>query len=81
MGNLTAGRDGKMYMAWRDPADRIRVIGLVHRLACSEGLSRRQVQRRLFDFHVRRSVGTISQYLSRYECDQCAKRPEVTGWR
>jgi hypothetical protein len=69
------------------------LIGLVHRLVCTEGLSHRQAQKRLVDFHVRRSTGAIAQYLSRYECDRCATtpaapaasapaaRPEVLSWQ
>ena len=86
--NVTQGHDGKLYPATRKRDDLTRIIGLEHRLACREGLSRRQVQTRLFYRHgVRRSVGAISQDLARFECDDCAAspapppaRPEVYEW-
>lgn len=74
--NITTGRDGKLYMSWRDPADRMRVIELAHQLRCREGLSVRQIQRRLFDHHIRRSVGMIHQYLANFECPACSDMPE-----
>jgi hypothetical protein len=74
--NLTVGADGKEYMSWRDPAERLRVIERVHQLSCREGLSIRQVQGQLFTEHVKRSVGTIHQYLARYECPACSDMPE-----
>jgi hypothetical protein len=74
--NLVVGQDGKTYMSWRDPADRMRVIELAHQLHCREGLSVRLVQRRVFDHHIRRSVGMIHQYLTRYECPACSDMPE-----
>lgn len=88
--NTRRGRDGKTYPATRKPDDLARLVGIEHALACREGLSRRQVQRRmLFRHGIRRSLGAISQDLSRYECDKCAarpapvpaERPAVISWR
>ena len=76
MNSLTFGADGKVYLARRVPAELARTRAIVHRLACGEGLSRREIQRRLFDLHVKRSVGSISQDLSRFECDRCAVAPK-----
>jgi hypothetical protein len=84
--NTRPGRDGKWYPATRRPADLARIIGLEHALHCKEGLSRRKLQKRLAMRHgIRRSLGAISQDLSRYECDKCAVKPDVRpqafAWR
>jgi hypothetical protein len=89
--NTRRGRDGKVYPVTRDPAELARLVGVEHALACKEGLSRRQVQRRLLYRHgIRRSVGAISQDLRKFECPQCSAesepasvpaRPEVFAWR
>lgn len=75
MNIFTLGSDGKLYLARRSPAQLARTRALVHQLACQEGLSRREVRKRLVDFGIWRSVGSISQDLSRYECDRCATTP------
>jgi len=84
--NTRPGRDGKWYPATRRPADLARIRALVHALACSEGLSRRKTQTRLAMRHgIKRSLGSISQDLSRFECDKCQVRPapapRVFAWR
>ena len=73
--NITTGRDGKLYLSRRSPDELARVRALVHQLACVQGLSRRQVRQRLFDHHVMRSVGSISQDLRDFECPACATTP------
>ena len=87
--NITTGRDGKLYMAWRSPAQLARIRALEHQLHCVQGLSVREVRKALFDRHVMRSVGSISQDLARFECDRCATtpaepasqaRPEAHAW-
>jgi hypothetical protein len=80
------GRDGKTYPATRKPAELARIIGLEHALHCKEGLSRHKLQKRLlFRYGIRRSLGAISQDLSRYECPECAVRPaeppRAFAWR
>lgn len=80
------GKDGKLYPVTRDRAELARIIGLVHTLHCQEGLSRHKLQKRLLFRHgIRRSIGAISQDLSRFECDQCAPapvvRPKAFAWR
>jgi len=84
--NSKPGKDGKWYPATRKPADLDRIRGLVHSLHCKEGLSRRKTQKRLLFRHgIRRSIGAISQDLSRYECPECAVRPaeppRAFAWR
>ena len=84
--NTRRGRDGKLYPTARDRAELARIIGLEHTLHCRKGLSRHVIQRRLLALHgIRRSIGAISQDLSRYECDRCAvrpaERPAVVVWR
>jgi hypothetical protein len=88
--NITISRNGKLYPARRDPADLARTRAIVHQLAHAEGLSIRQIRRRLVDHHVLRSIGSISADLAKFECDACAAspapsasqaRPEVTAWR
>lgn len=74
-------------------AEHQRLVDLVHHLACGKGMSIQQVRKHLVDYGIWRSVGAISQYLSRFECDRCASsvpvsaaapatstRPEVFSW-
>lgn len=75
--NTTRARNGKIYPATRDRDELARIIGLEHTFACQLGLSHRKVQRRLLYAHgIRRSLGSISQDLSRFECDACEVKPE-----
>jgi hypothetical protein len=84
--NTRPGKDGKWYPVTRKPADLARIRGLVHSLHCQQGLSRHKIQKRLLMCHgIRRSIGAISQDLSRFECDKCAPAPVVRSqafaWR
>jgi hypothetical protein len=83
--NTRRGADGKTYPVTRDRAELARTRGLVHALHCQEGLSRHAIQKRLLIRHgIRRSLGAVSQDLSRYECPECAPapvvRPAVLSW-
>jgi hypothetical protein len=91
---LTLSKNGRLYPSSRSSQELARIRVLVHELRCGEGLSLRQVRKRLMDHHVWRSLGSISADLSRFECDLCATSPaapepapgpavapEVTAWR
>jgi hypothetical protein len=90
--NITISRNGRMYPARRDPAELARTRAIIHQLA-HQGLSIREVRKRLVDHHVLRSVGSICADLRDFECDACATtpaapepsagqvRPEVLSWQ
>ena len=66
------GLDGKNYPSRPlSRGDRLRLIGRVHTLA-HEGLSVRQIVVRLGEEGVRRSVGSVSEYLTTYRCSDCS---------
>jgi len=67
------GADGKTYPARAlTPEDRLRLIGRVHYLSHAENLSVRKIVARLDAEGVTRSVGSVSEYLTRYQCSRCS---------
>jgi hypothetical protein len=88
---LTLSKNDKLYPSTRDPDELARTRALVHQLA-HQGLSIREVRKRLVDHHVWRSVGSISADLAKFECPSCATtpaepvaedsaRPEAYSWQ
>jgi len=69
----TVGLDGKTYPRFRLTAEEADfVVGRCHYLAHDEGLSVRQIAKRLYDDHgLRRAVGTIAGYLAQ-PCEKCS---------
>lgn len=82
------GLDGKTYPSYRwRGEDLAHVIGRCHYLAHDEGLSVRQIVARLAAEGITRSVGSVSEYLSRNHCVGCSGDESVppeqphTSWR
>jgi hypothetical protein len=75
---VTRGKDGKLYRPSQlsEPELR-RVRGLAHALVHRDGLSVRAAQRVMLEsYGVRRSIGAISQDLTRWSCgDKCPTPP------
>jgi hypothetical protein len=78
---VTRGADSKLYPARPlTEAERDRARVLVHTFVCRDGLSVRQVQKRLLDdYGLRRSVGTIARDLKLFTCQRCATRRAVAA--
>lgn len=72
------GLDGKSYPSNPLPSDDLDFVrGRVHYLHHDEGLSVRQIVARLEDDNnVKRSVGSVSAYLTRWLCAECSGVPE-----
>jgi hypothetical protein len=87
---VVVGRDGKKYPVGhrRSAEDNERAAGYVHALR-HRGLSFRQITRRLPDFGLRVSYGSVWHLWADTECAQCLPpiappprpRAEVIRWR
>jgi hypothetical protein len=72
---LTLSKNDRLYPSTRDPDELAKIRALVHQLAHAEGLSIRGIRARLVDYHVWRSIGSISADLTKFECPSCATTP------
>ena len=67
------GCDGKWYPYHPlTGEDRSYLIGHAHFLKHAEGLSVRQIVAALAIEGIRRSVGSVSSYLTAYQCEDCS---------
>ena len=65
--------DGRRYPPGirRPEAEVDRLVDLVHRLRCRDGLSYRQITARLPGYGYRVSRGSVQNYHRRFWCDLC----------
>jgi hypothetical protein len=77
----TRGADSKLYPAAPlSEAERDRARVVIHTFVCRDGLSVRQVQKRLLDdYGIRRAVGTIARDLKAFSCQRCPARRSVAA--
>ncbi|MCC6619209.1 MAG: hypothetical protein IT341_09270 [Chloroflexi bacterium] len=71
---LVTGLDGKHYpMRANEGFTLVELIGRCHTLAHDDALTIRQIVARLAEVGVHRSIGSVSNYLSRWACEACVQ--------